>query len=660
MARKGGIVGNLQEAFERRSGLRLEEAERVDLLEAQAIEGASLRRELDLLGWQVMDYFAGSGTQELDPNERRNMAQKSRVVWMQDPQAGAATDLLNDFVFGRGVPKPKAHDEEVQEVIDEAWDDPDNQIVLTSYAAQVALGVDLSLQSNIFMLMFDDGDDGKVKLGLLDHDAVQSVVRDPNNRLRVLFYVARDLKQEWDFQNDRPKPIPTTLQDGKPKVLYYDHWRNVRDAEEGEETIKKPPSTKRAKGRVYHVAVNRYSEQAFGVPTMRRTLRWYSAYNDFMKARVDMAQAAAAFIMRRKVKGTPNSVMKMASKAISRRSELATGPTVDEPELQVPPRPGSIITENENVSHESMNLNSNAGNASQDAQMLRSVISASTRFPQHYLGDAGSANLATATAMELPVLKAVEARQEVFEAVFRWFIDRVIERAVEAGRLDQYEDEAEGEEPENEAAGDEAPEESPAETSELSLSYEDKGEDENRTERDLGYEFSMPNPLRRMMTDLVSAVGNIAQTFDPNNTNVELSRILLNVVLGEALEVENPGDLVEKIFPEGYEDPAIAAAREQQQPPPPGGGQEEPEENGNPYHAKVKATAPEDVEEGLFDDLSREASVRGRLADLDRVWTEDVTGIVTDALTEVLHDEGKTPLGTAKRGNGNNGNGGAA
>lgn len=665
MARSRGIRGRLESSLEERTGLRLEEGAQLDQLEEAATEGRALRRELDLLGWQVLDYFSANGNaQELDPDARRNMAQKSRVVWMQDPQAGAAVDLMNDFVFGRGVPKPKAHDAAVQEVIDEAWDDPDNQLILTSYQAQVALGVDLALQSNVFMLMFDEGDDGKVKLGLLDHDSVQSVVRDPENRLRVLYYVARELKQDWDFKLDRPKPEPTVLEDGRPKVFYYDHWRNVEDAEEADGKVPKPPNEKHAKGRVYHVAVNRYSEQAFGVPTMRRTLRWFSAYNDFMKARVDMAQAAAAFIMRRKVKGTPNQVVKMAAKAISRRSELAGNMPggFEEGEQQVPPRPGAVLTENEGVTHESMNLNSNSAGAAQDAQMLRSVISASTRFPQHYLGDAGSANLATATAMELPVLKAVEARQEVFESVFRWFIDRVIERAVDSGRLDPYLD---GEEDEGEV-GKEGETEA---NQELQNAYEEKGEGEVRTDRDLAYEFSMPNPLRRMMSDLVGAISSIAQTFDPNNTNTELSRILLGVVLGEGLEIEDPGDVVKKVFPEGYVDPAVAAAEQQAEQPnpyggagakPPGDGKQN-DNNGNPYSAPMKSQSPEEVEEAAsgFAAVAADAAVRGRHADNDRLWMEDVTAIVNRELA-VMHYADRddvTPLGTKKRGGVTNGNG---
>lgn len=66
------------------------------------------------------------------------------------------------------------------------------------------------------------------------------------------------------------------------------------------------------------------------------------------------------------------------------------------------------------------------------------------------------------------------------------------------------------------------------------------------------------------MSDLVNSISTIARTFDPNGTNIELSRSLLSVALGEGLEMEDPGQVVEKVFPPGYKDPAMAALEAQQ------------------------------------------------------------------------------------------------
>jgi hypothetical protein len=684
-------VTRLQEAVEVRTGKTVIDQGRVELLEAAAKEGFALRRELDLIGWSVMDYL-GSQPQEVRFEERIKMARQARNVWAQDPQAGAAVDLACDFTFGRGVSKPRCRDEAVQEVVDEAWDDADNQLVLTSYEAQIAANTDLELQSNVFLLMFDEGEDGKVKLSLLNHDTVEQVVRDPDNRLRVLYYLAKVQKQAWDFDNDRPAFPDMMRGGGLPHSMYYAHWKNVEVADEDggrEEKVPRPPDAKLGHGKVRHVAVNRTTEMAFGVPTMRRTIRWFTAYNDFMKARVDMAQAAAAFIMKRTAKGSPEQLAKLAAKSVSRQADLPVDPDVGVG--MAGPKPASILTENESLVHENMRLDSGAGNATQDGQMLRSQISAATHFPQHYLGDAGSANLATATSMELPVLKHIEGRQEVWEGVFRWFVDRVIEKAVDDGRLDRYADEEPLPEevsgqpvfgPESGApdlgspAG--APQLPPGPAVPMMQAHEDAPMDEARTERDLGYEFSMPNPLKRAMSDLVTSVSNIAKTFDPNNTNSELSRILLAVCLGEGLEMEDPQSAVERIFPEDYQDPAIAAAQAQMGgapgAPPGFPGQEgDQHQAANPYGAPMQGTPPEQVQQALdLRSLSTDAlwdlqwklpeghpireaaravsearyrdlpemlqlAQRGRGEGLDKLFNEEVSPVVDEVLTGLMH-----------------------
>jgi hypothetical protein len=572
------------------------------LREEATTELRATRKDLDLLGWTALNYVSGQ-PQDMPIQTRRELAAHARRVWRRDPMAGAAVDLLNDFTFSRGVPAPRARDEEVQIVIDEAWADVDNQATLTTYAAQLALGTDLSLQSNLFLGVFDDGDDGKVKLTVVPHDSVVDVVRDPDNPMRVLYYVVEVNESEWDFDADQPKVksigaaasgVGGTYKPGQSgrKVLYFEHWLNCRMLREEGIDFPEPPPEKQAAGKMYHIATNRGSEMAFGVPRMERTLRWLTGYNEIVAARVDMAKAAAAFIMKRRITGTKGQVERLASQAISRRSELGAASAAGTG-TQVPPANASILNENEAVQHEPLSLDSGSSGAMQDAQMIRAQVSAATRWPQHYLGDVNAASLAGATAIELPVLKLVEANQELFENLFRAFIDRVIERAVEVGRLDatkppepsedQYAAEPGGEptgEPRALEAADNA--------------------DEESTERDLSYEFKMPSAMRRMMNDLVTAAQVTAQTFDPNNSNLELSRTLLTIVLGEAFEMQDPAEAVDRIFPPGYVDPAVQAAQAQAMIPgtenlgpgeegAPTGGDGQDQAN-NPYGAPQQST----------------------------------------------------------------------
>lgn len=597
-------LSEAREVVEERLGYTAIPKDRLELYEARSREAGALRRELDSLAWTALNYSAGS-PQELRPEERRKIIQKARVVWMKDPQAGAAIDLMNEFVFGRGMPKPKANDEKVQEVLDDWWDDVDNQEVLTSYTAQLAFGTDLSIQSNVFVLVFDEGEDGKVKLAILDHDDVEAVVRDPDAKHRVMYYVARHFRQEWDFENDMPDtklksggfPDARAGAKGEGEIRYYAHWRNVeeavKDAEEGlRDAPNLAPEAKMGEGKVFHVAINRTSAMAFGHPTMDRLLRWYNAYNTFIDARLDIIQAKAAFVMRRKVKGTPSQLNKLANQALSRRGALGMAGRIDPltgEEMTQGPHPASILGETDTVTHEDVSLDTGAASAEGDGRMIKAQTSAGTRFPPTYYGDLSAGSLATSTSLELPVVKAVETRQEIVEQVVRFGADRAIERAVEVGRLDEQLGDDERSDQIGEAvlrrlraSGQHVPRVEESALDYLSRmqmlmeAHEDAVQDEIDTKRDLGYEFQLPSPLRRMMPDLISGVASIAQVFDPNNTNMELSRVLLGVALGEGLELADPQGAVERIFPPGYVDP-MAAAMQQPQGPQDGMGEFSPQ-----------------------------------------------------------------------------------
>jgi hypothetical protein len=434
--------------------------------------------------------------------------------------------------------------------------------------------------------------------------------------------------------------------------------------------------------------MNKGTEMAFGHPRMDRIIRWFNAYNNFMDARVDIMAASAAFVMKRKVTGTPQQLAKMANQALSRRSALAMGrdPMVG---AEFGPKAGSIITENESVSHEDFNISTNAPQAAQDAQMLRSQISAATRWPQSYYGDASQSNLATATSLELPVLKAVETRQTMFEHIVRFFVDRVIERAVDAGRLSPELDDTE-------VAGKQKakparqPQPESLEPTDVQQAYEDEGFDEEATQRDLGYEFQMPSPLQRLLGDLVLAVMNIAKTFDPNNTNTELARTLLTVSLSE-LGLEDPAGAVERILPQGYVDPAVQMAMKAQQgiggaEPAPGmpgsnagefsqdaysgpmGGDDQNGYGGgygggNPYGAYAASRSPEEVAQEAHlraRERAREALREMRVQDESAGFqarvqrrASEIDAMLSDAVDDVLN------ASVAPNGNGN-GNGRAA
>jgi hypothetical protein len=594
-------LGRLVEAAERVTGVAVRPLGEVERLAEAEVELRGKQRELQDLGYTVLD-FVGGNPKDMKAQERRNLVQRARVIWQQDPQYGGQINLLTEFVLGRGIPKPQANDEEVQKIIDRFWDDPDNRRVITSHEAQVRFNTDLSIQSNLFPLVYDDGDDGAVKLGLQDHDTVEEAVVDPDKKLAILYFLTRSYDRTWDAEKHVYR-----VSRQRTKVRYYEEFRNLQDAKrEDDEGLRKEPLPEIpaeliGRGRILHVAINRTLEQNFGIPEVARTIRWLTAYNDLMRARVDMAKAAASIIMRRKLKGGAAAMQQLTSAALMASGQSQTAPP-DPYAMGQAARPGSVLEENDWVEHQPFNLNSGGSGAAQDMAGIRSQLAVGSGWPDPYIGGEGG-NLSTATQLELRVLKMVEARQQVLEDFIATLIRRAIQRAVTVGLLDRFrpmtaderkraadkarEEEqalaqgetpiASGPSPAQEAAArkhghrrvqetyaggagggmgdDEAPD-----VFDVDLTGPELEPPEGYVLRELEFQVSMPSPLRRSMTDLVSAISTVAKTFDPNATNMELSRLLMGIALGEALEVEDPGAAVERIFPEGYVDPAVAAA----------------------------------------------------------------------------------------------------
>jgi hypothetical protein len=71
----------------------------------------------------------------------------------------------------------------------------------------------------------------------------------------------------------------------------------------------------------------------------------------------------------------------------------------------------------------------------EDMRALKLYIYAGLGFGEHYMGDPASGNLATATAMELPVLKMIQAEQKFWASIYTDLTDFAIDVAVIGGKL---------------------------------------------------------------------------------------------------------------------------------------------------------------------------------------------------------------------------------
>lgn len=576
-----GIRDRVLEAAGDRFGISVVPRERLDRLQESDYFLQTFREEITEVAYTALNMVSGRPNEML-PEARERLARRSRIALSQDPLAGAEAQLLANFAFGRGIAKPEATDKKVQTIIDEAWSDPVNAEKLTGFEAQRHRSNELVTQANLLPTAYIGN--GKVRLGFLDVDLVKEIICDPEDDERPLYYATQKRTLKWDFKEDRAiDPMldssSSTEWDGRIKLTYYPHWRNVEDLEEehggGLPPDLAPPVDKVGDGFVYHLRINRIGRTQWGTPPWARTLRFYSAMNSLTEAHVAMAQAASSIIAKQGMTGGPETIRRQASSLLSQTGELGAArfgealKTVDA-ELggapgatafgsrgaqapRTPIGPAAFWNENQSSKLESVNLSSGAGQAQQTASIVRAPISAAAQFGQHYLGDASNANLATATSLELPGLMNIQAWQETFEQLYRWFIDLVIQEAVRAGRLGGY-----GANPDLSKVRTKEGEAMPL--SELCLKEADhKEEMQRRTGVDLSYTFEMPYPGRRNLPDVVALATGIAASYDPNGINVPLRRQLLGFLAKHGMQLEDPAAFVDEVMPDDMVEPGSSA-----------------------------------------------------------------------------------------------------
>lgn len=572
------MPGRLEQVIEwagDRLGVAVLPQDRLQLLENRAYQLELFREEASELGYHEMGYFSGR-PQELLPEARKKLAQQSRVALMVDPLAGAEAQLRTNFALGNGVGKAQAPEPKVQEVIDELWSDPVNQEKLFKFEAQRHRSFQLISDANLFLTAYVRG--GRVRIGFLDPDLVTTVVADPDDDERPLYYLAHARRQVWDVKEDRLKSVDELDEDGKPRLVYWPHWRNVEDyrrevkeaRKAGEDVTEIEDPSKYGKlgpGVIYHVRINRIGRTEFGSPPFARTLRFYSAMNQLVEASVQMQMAASSIVAKNVVRGTPEQTARQASAILNQGGELASSRFgVGDAPMEFRDRaagaagPGaaSLWYENESSRLEAVNLSSGSGQAMQTAAIARAPISAASGFGQHYLGDASNANLATATTLELPTLMEVGAWQETIEDMLRWLTDYQISVAARAGRLGGQT-----------AALPSADEQTPSSGKPLSelwvMESFDLAELEKRTGLNLAYTFEMPYPGRRNLPDVTTFASTMATTFDMEGMNVGLRRSLLEWVATHGMQLADPSGWVDEVLPEDSYDQKILDAIFQRQ-----------------------------------------------------------------------------------------------
>lgn len=362
----------------------------------EAFTQADIELALDDRGWLVGGKrMAG----ELDPLSRQVQVNRSRYYWLRDPLVKQAVRLWTDYAFGADAMSWTCEDDTVQSKLDKFMKDRRNRR-MTSRMGQRRLSQRLLVDGEIFFAIFEDG-----TIRMFDCLQITDILTDPDDEDLVVAY----------------KRVTAGIQGQASKTLYYKPWDYDGDSPVGLGEYQPYQQSQQAEKIVYedgvvmyHLAFDAFEKR--GTTLTSACSDWSREHRRFMTARVALTQALSRFAFKTTVKGGQRAVDSIRSKMESTFAQTGlSGGT----EHQPPNAPGGNFINNDGVSLEAMPRTTGANEAKADADGLKLQVCAGTGIMLHYFGDPSTGNLATATAMELPMLKMFGAYQQMWKDAWR-------------------------------------------------------------------------------------------------------------------------------------------------------------------------------------------------------------------------------------------------
>lgn len=374
---------------------------------------AELEMALEDVGWLRI---AGQTDKEFSREGLRTINRLARIYWLKNPLIRRAVATQTHYVFGQGV-NIEARHPLVDEVVQDFMDDVKNQAELTSHQARLIKETELQCFANLFFVFFTNASTGAVRVRTIIADEIEEIITNPEDAKDPWYY-----KRVW---SSTLLDLATGSRSAKQQIAYYPDWR-YKPAQKparigGREILWDSP--------VYHIKVNALSDMKFGVSEIYAAFDWAKAYKEFLENWATIVKSYATFAWNLTTVGGKKGIAEAKSKL---GTTLGAGA-----ETNPPAAPGSIFMSGLNTKLEPLRT-AGATTSADDGRRLMLMVSSVTGIFEHYLtGDPSTGNLATATAMELPMLIQFRQRQQLWVDVYQDILQFVIDASGRApnGRL---------------------------------------------------------------------------------------------------------------------------------------------------------------------------------------------------------------------------------
>jgi len=328
-------------------------------------------------------------SKDLSPLTHERMLKVASYLYDSNPIAKRLIDMTAEYVVSEGI-EIRADDGQVQQLLQDFWQDPVNKLNVNLLAYVTELG----LWGEQCYRAFVNPHNGKVSLGYIDIFRIKEVKLDSDNLNLVRQVVLK------------PKEAG-----GADKVLEAVNYREV------------PVNGSYYTGDTFFFKINSVKGASRGRSDLLTTADYIDLFAQFVFSRGERSLFGNVWMWDVLVEGADEAKLK----------EIA--------QSQPPPKPGGVRYHNEKMKWTAVAPDLKAYDASFDGRLIKNFILGSLGFPGHYFGSAEDINRATALEMNEPVVKRLSARQQVVRAMFEEVLRFVVDKARAAGvvaRGDQF------------------------------------------------------------------------------------------------------------------------------------------------------------------------------------------------------------------------------
>lgn len=353
-----------------------------DAVRAYLTEAARPYRSQQASPYQTGEPWAGLSIAdpltEWDYATRRDVLERSHLYWERNPIANAIISFNRLFALQNGAAITYGNTD-VQAVCEAFLNHPENDWRVMEKELFDALLVD----GELFVRFHETS--GETIITALPAWAIQWIQHEPGFRKRVLDY-------RYTIRQDNG------IGAGQAEYVNLDI-----PADE-----------------ILHVAINKLAYEQRGRPELYRCFAWIQAYTNWLENRA----------RHNHFKNVLYDVTLMNANANQVAAKRA--------QYKEPPSGAAIAIHNDKEAWQVMDTAVGANDVAEDGRKLFLMSAVGGRLPQYFLSDGENANLASATAQQLPAIRSFGEWQDIMaERVVVPLLRRVVQRAIASGLLQE-------------------------------------------------------------------------------------------------------------------------------------------------------------------------------------------------------------------------------